>query len=184
MVSSLSMCLFTCVIDESNRNKLMRFYGVITPPVPNAVSCIWPQFGMLPSFDRCTPPRHHFNHNIPPSIVLLQQCRCCNCYLAKFEKLSPALVLFKLSQNFFNYTHETETEEYDRPEFCNFKSMFFVEFLDIFKNASRSPSATNLDHYGHDQTRLQYGACDKVSSKLVNVEGKRCWSETHRQTDR
>jgi len=37
--------------------------------------------------------------------------------------------------------------------------------------ASRGPSAADLDHYGRGQTRSDYGSCDQVSSKSVNVEG-------------
>ena len=39
------------------------------------VARLRPQFGMPPSFDRCTPPRRRFYQNIPLSVVLLQQCR-------------------------------------------------------------------------------------------------------------
>ena len=36
-------------------------------------------------------------------------------------------------------------------------------FFEIFKKASRSPSASDLDHYGGGQTRSEYGPCDQVS---------------------
>ena len=36
-------------------------------------------------------------------------------------------------------------------EFCDFKKRIF----EIFKKASRDPSAADLDHYGHGQTRSE-----------------------------
>jgi len=33
--------------------------------------------------------------------------------------------------------------------------VIFEIFFEIFKNASRGPSAADLDHYGRDQTRSQ-----------------------------
>jgi len=60
-----------------------------------------PQFGMPPSFDRCTPPYRRFNQNIPPSVVLLQQCHCQNRNRDKLQNLSPASVLFESSRIFF-----------------------------------------------------------------------------------
>ena len=42
--------------------------------------------------------------------------------------------------------------------------------IKIFKKASRGPYAADLDHYGCGQTRSQWGPCDQVSSKSVNVE--------------
>jgi len=35
-------------------------------------------------------------------------------------------------------------------EFCDFK-----EFFEVFKKASRGPSAADLDHYGRGQTRSE-----------------------------
>jgi len=49
--------------------------------------------------------------------------------------------------------------------------LIFEIFFEIFKMASRGPSAADLDHYGRGQTRSQWGPCDQVSSKSVNVEG-------------
>ena len=63
-----------------------------------------PQFGMSPSFDRCTectPPRRRFNQNIPPSVVLLQLCHCRNRHRGKLQNLSPPSVLFESSRIFF-----------------------------------------------------------------------------------
>jgi len=46
-----------------------------------------------------------------------------------------------------------------------------IFWFEIFKKASRGPSAADVDHYGRGQTRSQQGPCDQVSSKSVNVEG-------------
>ena len=43
----------------------------------------------------------------------------------------------------------------DGPEFWNSSSVIFLDFSEIFKKASRGPSAANLDHYGCGQTRSQ-----------------------------
>jgi len=59
-----------------------------------------PQFGMPPSFDRCTPPHRRFNQNIPSTVVLLQQCHCRNRYRDKLQNLSPPSVLLESSRTF------------------------------------------------------------------------------------
>jgi len=60
--------------------------------------------------------------------------------------------------------------------------VIFENFFEIFKKASRGPSVTDLDDYGHGQTRSEKGPCDQVLSKSVNAEGQKCRSETDRQT--
>ena len=90
--------------------KPVGFYSPIAPPVPNAPSSECPQFRMPPSFDRCTPPRRRFNQNIPPSVVLLQQCHCQNRNRGKLQNLSPRSVLFESSPIFYD-TQETQTQK-------------------------------------------------------------------------
>ena len=86
---------------QTNRHKLVGFYGPMPPPVPNAPSSECHKFGIPPSFDRCTPPRRRFNQNIPPSVVLLQQCHCRNHHRGTLQNLSPPSVLFESSRIFF-----------------------------------------------------------------------------------
>jgi len=66
-----------------------------------------PHFRMPPSLDRCTPPRRQLNQNIPPSVVLLQQCHCRNRHRGKHQNLSPPSVLFQSSRIFLQYTGDT-----------------------------------------------------------------------------
>ena len=126
------------------------FYGLIAPSVPNA------PFGMSLSFDRCMPLRHRFNQNIPPSVLLLQQCHCQNHHRGKLQNLpvSPPSVLFELSRIFLQYTGDTDAKN-DGPELWNSNSVIFENFVAIFKKASRGPSAADLDHYGRGQTRSE-----------------------------
>jgi len=69
-----------------------------------------PQFGMPPSFDRCTPPRRQFNQNIPSSVVLLQQCHCRNHHRGKLQNLSLRQFCSNRDQIFYN-TQETQTQK-------------------------------------------------------------------------
>ena len=98
------------------------------PPVPNAPSSECPQFRVPPSFDRCTPPHRRFNQNIPPNIVLLQQCHCRNRHRGKLQNLSPPSVLFTSSRIFYN-TQETQTPKMWtriilKFEFCDFENFW------------------------------------------------------------
>jgi len=68
------------------------------------------------SFDRWTPPRRWFNQNMPPSVVLLQQCHCRNLHRGKLQNLSPLSVVFELSRIFLQYTGDTGAKN-DGPEF-------------------------------------------------------------------
>jgi len=94
-------------------NKPVGFYGLIAPPVANAPSSECRQFGMPPSFDRCTPPHCRFNQNISrrPSC-------CCSSAIAgiaigeKLQNLSPPpSVLFKSNQIFLQYTGDTDAKK-------------------------------------------------------------------------
>jgi len=57
-------------------------------------------------------------------------------------------------------------QNFEQIKFSDFK-----DFFEIFKKASRGPSAADLDHYGRGQTRSELGPCDQVSSKSVKAEG-------------
>jgi len=114
-----------------------------------------PQFWMLPSFDRCTPPRRRFNQNIPPSVVLLQQCHCRNRHRAKLQNLSPPSVLFESSRIFFHNTQETQTQKMMDQNF-EIRILWFLRiFLKFLKRHRTVPSAADLDHYGRGQTRSE-----------------------------
>jgi len=144
--------------------KPVGFYGAIAPQFR------MPAVRNAPNFDRWTSPHRRFNQNMPPSVVLLQQCHCRNPHRDKLQNLSPPLVLFESSRIFLQYTGDTDAKKWWtrilKFEFCD-----FWEFFKIFKKASRGPSAADLDHYGRSQTRSQWGPCDQVSSKSLNLEG-------------
>jgi len=72
--------------------------------------------------------------------------------------------------NFFT-THRRHRRKQWWTRILKFEFCDFWEFFVIFKKASRGPSASDVDHYGCSQTRLQQGSCDQVSSKSVKVEG-------------
>ena len=122
---------------QRHTDKPVGFYGPIALPVTKAPSSECLQFGMPPSFDRCTPPRRRFNQNIPPSVVLLQQCHCRNRHRDKLQNLPPPSVLFESSRIFLQYTGNTDAKRWTitlKFEFCDFLDFFF----EIFKKASRS----------------------------------------------
>jgi len=83
---------------------------------------------MPPSFDCSTTPRRRFNYNIPASVVLLQQCHCRNRHKGKLQNVSPPSVLFESSQNFLQYTGDTDATD-GGPEFWNSYSVIFDNFL-------------------------------------------------------
>ena len=113
-----------------------------------------PKFGTPPSFDRCTPQRRRLNQNITLSVLLLQQCHCRNCHRGKLQNLSPPSLSFESSGIFLQYTEDTDAKKWLtrilKFEFCD-----FWEFFEIFKKASRGPSAADLDYYGRGQTRSE-----------------------------
>jgi len=113
-----------------------------------------PQFRTPPSFDRCMPPRRRFNQNILPSVELLQQCHCRNRHRGKLQNLSPPSALFEWSPIFFTI-HRRHRRKKWWTGILKFKICDFCESFEIFKKASRGPSAADLDHYGHGQTRSQ-----------------------------
>jgi len=80
----------------SNRNKVLY-----TQAGGFFMAQLHPQFRTPPSFDCCKLPRRRFNQNIPPSIVLLQQCHCRNRHRGRLQNVSPPSVLFESSQIFF-----------------------------------------------------------------------------------
>jgi len=98
--------------------------------------------------------RRWFNQNIPPSVVLLQQCHCRNRHRGKLQNLSPPSVLFKSSRISFTI-HRRHRCRKRWTRILKFKFCDFWEFFEIFKKASRGPSAADLDHYGRGQTRSE-----------------------------
>jgi len=136
--NSLQFTYFTVENNSLNTlNKPVGFYGPIASPVPNTPRSECSQFQMPPSFDRCTPPRHRFNQNILPSVVLLQQCHCWNRHRGKLQNLSPPAVLFESSQIVLQYTGDTDAKN-DGPEFWNSNSVTFENFLKFSKGVARS----------------------------------------------
>jgi len=94
---------------------------------------------MPPSFDRCTSPRRRFNQNMPPSVVLLQQCHCRNRHRGKLQNLSPPSVLFFESSRFFlQYTGDTDAKN-DGSEFWNSNYVIFENFLKLSKRRRAVP---------------------------------------------
>ena len=69
-----------------------------------------PQFRTPPSFDRCTPPRRRFNQNIPPTVVLLQQCHYRNRRRENF-KIYFLRQFCSNGVKFFYNTLETQTQK-------------------------------------------------------------------------
>jgi len=65
----------------------------------------------------------------------------------------------------------------------NFALRFwFLELFEIFKKASRGPSAADLDHYGRGQTRSEYRVLvTKFRQKRLTLKGR---IAGQRQTDR
>jgi len=72
----------------------------------------------------------------------------------RLKNVSPPSFLFESSPIFLQYTGDTDAKN-DGPEFWNSNSVIFQIFFEIFKKASHSPSAADLDHYGRGQTRSQ-----------------------------
>ena len=93
-------------------------------------------------------------------ISVSHRASCCcstaiagNAIGAKLQNLSPPSVLFESSPNFLQYTYAKKWwTSIFKFEFCD-----FWEFFEIFKKASRGPSAADLDldHYGRGQTRSE-----------------------------
>jgi len=75
--------------------KPVGFYG----PIANVPSSECPRA----SIAAC----RRFNQNIPPTVVLLQQCHCRKRHSGKLQNLSPPSVLFESSPIFLQYTGDT-----------------------------------------------------------------------------
>jgi len=137
---------------------------------------------MPPSFDRCTMPRRRFNQNIPPSVVLLQQCHCQNHNRGKLQNVSPPPVLFESTRNFFT-VHKRHRPKKWWTGILKFEFCDFWDFFEIFKKALRGPSAANLDHYGRGQTRSVL--VTKFRQNRLTLKGRSAGQRhTDRHTDR
>jgi len=129
---------------------------------------------MTPSFD-C----RRFNQNIPPSVVVLQQCHCRNRHRGKLHNVSPPSVLFDWTRIFFTI-HRRQTQKMMDQNF-EIRILWFLRIFWNFEKASRGPSAADLDHYGRCQTRSEWGPCDQVSSNRLTLKGR---SASQRHKDR
>jgi len=120
-----------------------------------------PQFGM-PSVRNA--PELRSQHDAAPPVQLqypgehhaaaAMPCHCRNRRRGKLQNLSPPSVLFESSRNFF-IIHRRHRRKKWWSRILKFEFCDFWEFFEIFKKASRGPSAANLDHYGRGQTRSQ-----------------------------
>jgi len=54
---------------------------------------------------------------------------------------------------FLQYTEDTDAKMMDQD--FEIRILWFLNFFEIFKKASRGPSAAELDHYGRGQTRSE-----------------------------
>jgi len=141
-----------------------------------------PQFGMPPSFDRCTLPRRRFNQNIPLSVVLLQQCHCRNCHRGKLKNLSPPSVLFESSPNFFlQYTGDTAQKMTDQ----NFEIRIvvfenFLKFSNRHRAVSLRPIWTIMAAAKLDHSRV---LVTKFHQNRSTLKGRSA-SQRHTHTDR
>ena len=113
--------------------------------------------------------RRRLNQNIPPSVVLLQQCHCWNRHRGKLQNLSPLSVLFESRPIFLQYTGGTDAKN-DRPEFWNSNSVIFENFWNFQKGVARFLCGRSGPLWSRPP-RSQQAPCDQVSSKSVNVEG-------------
>ena len=142
-----------------------------------------PQFRTPPSFDRCTPPRRRFNHNILPSVVLLHQCQCRNRHRGKLQDLSPPPVLFESSRIFYN-TQETQTEKMMDQNF-EIRIVIFDNFLKFSKRrrvVPLQPIWTFMLAAKLDQSRV---LVTKFRQNRLTMKGRSAGQRhTDRQTDR
>ena len=141
------------------RNKPVGFYGPIAPP-----SSECPQFGM---------PRGSIaaRRRAAGSIRIFRRASCCCSSAIAGIMIGDNFEIYLLRQFcsnrvqcFLQYTGDTDAKKWWtrilKFEFCD-----FWDFFEIFKKASRGPSAADLARYGRGQTRSEYGPCDQVSSK-------------------
>ena len=104
---------FASSTTQAKCDKPVGFYGPIALPVPNAPSSDAPS-SECPRASIAA--RRRFNQNIPPSIVLLQQCHCRNRHGANF-KIYLLLQFCSNRVQFFYNTQETQTQKNYGPEF-------------------------------------------------------------------
>ena len=157
-----------------------------------APSCERPQFRMptvrnAPELDRSTTPRRRFNYNIPPSVLLLQQCHYRNRRRAKLQNVSPPSVLFESSQNFFTI-HRRHRRKKWWTRILKFEFCDFWELFEIFKKASRGPSAavwTIMVAAKLDQSRVLVTTFrqNRLMLKGRSAGPRHTDRHTHRQTD-
>ena len=100
----------------------------------------------------------------------MQQCHAGIAIGANFKMYLLHQFCSNRVEFFLQYTGDTDAKN-DGSEFCNSNSVIFLEFFEIFKKASRGPSAADLDHYGRDKLDHSRVLVTKFLSKSVNVEG-------------
>ena len=140
---------------------------------------------MPPSFGG-TPPRRRFNQNIPPCVVLLQQCHCRNRHRGKLQNLSPASILFE-SSPFFTI-HRRHRCKKGGPEFCNSNSVIFEIFLKFSKRRRAVPLrpiwtimvAAKVDHSRVLVTKFHQNRSTLKGRSAVKRHTDR---QTHTETD-
>jgi len=137
---------------KPQRNKPVGFYGPITTPVPNA-----------PSSQICGQnPWNDADATFLDPHISVVDCRCTppvmplhaagGCRNGKLQNVSPPSVMFESSRIFFTI-HRRHRRKKWWTRILKFEFCDFWEFFEIFKKASRGPSAPDLDHYGRGQTR-------------------------------
>jgi len=143
------------------------FYGPIAPPVPNAPSsriC-----GQNPRNDADATFRDpHISvinccgsAGTPP---VLTQHATIGGRLPEWQtsKCISSVSFVRIESKIFYKTQETQAQKMMDQNFEI--RILSLRFIEIFKKASRGPSAANLDHYGRGQTRSEWGPCDQFSS--------------------
>ena len=152
--------------------KPVGFYGAIAPQFR------MPAVRNAPNFDRWTSPHRRFNQNMPPSVVLLQQCHCRNRHRANFKIYLLRQFCSNRVQFFYN-TQETDAKN-DGAEFWNSNSVIFENFLKSSKRRHAVPLrpiwtimvAAKLDH-----------SRDLVTKFRQNRSTLKGGSASQRQTD-
>jgi len=140
-----------------------------------------PQFRMPRSFDRCTPPRRRFNQNIPPSVVLLQQCHCRNRHRGKLQNLPPPSVLFESSRIFFTIHRRHRCKKW-WTRILTFKFCDFWDFLKFSKRCcALRPIWTIMVAAKLDQSRVLVTKFHQYRLTLKGISASQRY--THRQTN-
>jgi len=145
-ISNLAFAVFDIT---TIHNKPVGFYGPIAPPVPNAPSSECPRASITA---RC---------RVAGSIRKSRQASCCCSSANAGIAIRANFKIYLLRQFCSNrvafllqYTGNTDAKN-NGPEFWNSNSVIFENFFEIFKKASRGPSAADLDHYDGGQTRSE-----------------------------